>query len=34
MMEIGEWVSSDNYTGRIVKLSNSFVLKEPSIITH
>lgn len=27
MMEIGEWVSSDNYTGRIVKLSNSFVFK-------
>lgn len=29
MMEIGEWVSSDNYTGRIVKLSNSFVFKGP-----
>lgn len=27
MMEIGEWVSSDNYSGRIVKLSNSFVFK-------
>jgi hypothetical protein len=27
MMEIGEWVSSDNYTGRIVKLSNAFVFK-------
>ena len=25
MMEIGEWVSSDNYSGRIVKLSNAFV---------
>lgn len=27
MMEIGEWTSSDNYSGRIVKLSNSFVFK-------
>ena len=27
MMEIGQWVSSDNYSGRIVKLSNSFVFK-------
>lgn len=29
MMEIGEWVSSDNYTGRIIKLSNAFVFKGP-----
>ncbi len=29
MMEIGEWVSSDNYTGRIVKISNAFVFKGP-----
>ena len=29
MMEIAEWVSSDNYTGRIVKLSNAFVFKGP-----
>lgn len=29
MMEIGEWVSNDNYTGRIVKLSNAFVFKGP-----
>lgn len=29
MMEIGEWVSSDNYTGRIVKVSNAFVFKTP-----
>jgi len=29
MMEIGEWVSSDNYTGRIVKLSNAFVFRGP-----
>lgn len=27
MMEIGQWVESDNYTGRIVKLSNAFVFK-------
>ncbi len=27
MMEIGEWVSGDNYSGRIVKLSNAFVFK-------
>ncbi|AOW16846.1 transporter [Polaribacter vadi] len=29
MMEIGQWVNSDNYTGRIVKLSNAFVFKGP-----
>lgn len=29
MMEIGEWVNSDNYSGRIVKLSNAFVFKGP-----
>lgn len=29
MMEIGQWVSSDNYSGRIVKLSNSFIFKGP-----
>jgi len=29
LMEIGEWVSSDNYTGRIVKLSNAFVFRGP-----
>jgi len=29
MMEIGEWVSSDYYSGRIVKLSNAFVFKGP-----
>lgn len=29
MMEIGEWVSSDNYSGRLVKLSNAFVFKGP-----
>ena len=29
MMKIGQWVNSDNYTGRIVKLSNAFVFKGP-----
>ncbi len=29
IMEMGEWVSSDNYTGRIVKISNAFVFKGP-----
>lgn len=29
LMKIGEWVSSDNYSGRIVKLSNAFVFKGP-----
>ena len=29
MMEIGKWVESDNYSGRIVKLSNAFVFKGP-----
>lgn len=29
MMEIGEWVKSDNYSGRIVKISNAFVFKGP-----
>ena len=29
MMEIGEWTDNDNYTGRIVKLSNAFVFKGP-----
>lgn len=29
LMELGEWVGSDNYTGRIVKLSNAFVFKVP-----
>lgn len=27
IMEIGKWVTSDNYSGRIVKISNSFVFK-------
>lgn len=28
-MEIGEWVQADLYTGRLVKIANSFVFKEP-----
>jgi small-conductance mechanosensitive channel len=28
-MELGEWVQSDLYTGRIVRIANSFVFKEP-----
>ena len=29
MMEMGDWVSSDNYNGRIIHLSNSMVFKHP-----
>lgn len=29
IMEIGEWVKSDNYSGRIIKISNAFVFKGP-----
>ncbi|SHJ35730.1 mechanosensitive ion channel family protein [Pseudozobellia thermophila] len=29
LMEVGEWVGSDNYSGRIVKISNAFVFKGP-----
>jgi small-conductance mechanosensitive channel len=29
IMQIGEWVSSDQYNGRIVRVANSFVFKEP-----
>lgn len=29
LMEIGEWVKADQYNGRIVRISNSFVFKEP-----
>ena len=29
MMEIGQWIQSDNYSWRIVKLSNAFVFKGP-----
>jgi len=29
LMEIGEWVRGDNYSGRVVRIANSFVFKEP-----
>jgi small-conductance mechanosensitive channel len=29
LMEIGEWVHADLYNGRIVRIANSFVFKEP-----
>jgi hypothetical protein len=29
LMECGQWVSSDLYNGRIVRIANSFVFKEP-----
>ncbi len=29
LMEIGEWVKSDLYTGRVVRIANSFVFTEP-----
>jgi small-conductance mechanosensitive channel len=29
LMEVGEWVKADLFTGRIVRVANSFVFKEP-----
>ncbi|MEX1316367.1 MAG: mechanosensitive ion channel domain-containing protein [Synechococcaceae cyanobacterium] len=29
LMELGEWVNSDLYSGRIVRVANSFVFKQP-----
>lgn len=29
IMEIGEWVKGDLYSGRVVRIANSFVFKEP-----
>jgi small-conductance mechanosensitive channel len=29
LMEVGEWVEADLHTGRIVRIANSFVFKEP-----
>jgi len=29
LMELGEWVKGDLYTGRIVRVANSFIFKEP-----
>ena len=29
IMQVGEWVNADQYNGRIVRVANSFVFKEP-----
>ena len=29
LMEVGEWVNGDLYNGRIVRIANSFIFKEP-----
>lgn len=29
LMEIGDWIGGDAYNGRVVRISNSFVFKEP-----
>ncbi len=29
LMEMGQWVNADQYNGRIVRIANSFVFKEP-----
>jgi small-conductance mechanosensitive channel len=29
LMEVGQWVNGDLYNGRVVKIANSFVFKEP-----
>ena len=29
LMELGQWVNGDLYNGRIVRIANSFVFKEP-----
>jgi small-conductance mechanosensitive channel len=29
LMEMGQWVNSDLYTGRVVRIANSFVFKQP-----
>lgn len=29
LMQIGDWVNADQYNGRIVRVANSFVFKEP-----
>ena len=28
-METGQWINGDSYNGRIVRVANSFVFKEP-----
>ncbi len=29
LMEVGEWVNADLYSGRVVRVANSFIFKEP-----
>lgn len=29
LMEIGDWIAGDQYSGRVVRVANSFVFKEP-----
>ena len=29
LMEVGQWVNADLYNGRIVRIANSFIFKEP-----
>jgi small-conductance mechanosensitive channel len=29
IMQVGEWVNADQYNGRIVRVANSFIFKEP-----
>jgi small-conductance mechanosensitive channel len=29
LMEVGQWINGDFYNGRVVKIANSFVFKEP-----
>ncbi len=29
VMEIGDWITGDQYSGRVVRIANSFVFKEP-----
>jgi small-conductance mechanosensitive channel len=29
VMEIGDWIAGDQYSGRVVRIANSFVFKEP-----
>jgi len=29
VMEIGDWISGDQYTGRVVRIANSFIFKAP-----
>lgn len=31
LMELGQWINADRYNGRIVRVANSFVFKEPVV---